>query len=57
MASGGHRMPPNPHVVGRVQKCGIDPRPITDDPLQKSGIATVATSNTVISENPDITQL
>ncbi len=37
-------MPPNPHIVGRIEESRIDTRPVADDPLQKSGIATVATS-------------
>jgi hypothetical protein len=57
MASGGHRMPPNPHVVGRIEECRIDKRPVADNPLQKSGIAAVATSQPVITEYPDIAQL
>jgi hypothetical protein len=57
MASGRHRMPPNPHIVGRIEKSRVDTRIPTDDPLQKSSIAAVATSNPVISENPDITRL
>ena len=36
MASGGHRMPPNPHIVGRIEESRIDARPVADDPLQKS---------------------
>jgi retron-type reverse transcriptase len=39
MASGGHSMTPNPHVVGRIKKGGINPRAITNNPLQKSDIA------------------
>ena len=42
MASGGHRMPPNPHIVGRIEESRIDTRAVTDDPLQKSDIAAVA---------------
>jgi hypothetical protein len=54
MASGCYRMPPNPHIVGRIEKSCVDPRPIADDALQKSGIATVTTSHPVIAEDPDI---
>src|SRR5258705_2098381 len=57
MASGGHRMPPNPHIVGRIEESRIDARPVADDPLQKSSIAAVATSQPVLSENPDIIRL
>src|SRR6202043_17113 len=57
MASGGHRMPPNPHIVGRIEESRIDTRRAADDPLQKASIATIATSNPVIPENPDITRL
>jgi len=44
MTSGSHRMPADPHIVGGIEESRIDPRPIADDPLQKSGIAAVATS-------------
>src|ERR1700693_2598701 len=57
MTSGGHRMPPNPHIVGGIEESRTDTRRAADDPLQKAGIATVATSNPVIPENPDITRL
>src|SRR5260370_4296913 len=50
-------MSPNPHIVGRTEESRIDTRPVADDPLQKAGIATVATSYPVISENPDIARL
>src|SRR5258706_3276579 len=32
MASGGHRMSPNPHIVGRIEESRIDTRPVADDP-------------------------
>jgi hypothetical protein len=57
MASGCYGMPPNPHIVGRIEKGCVDPRPIADDALQKSGIATIATSHPVIAENPDVARL
>ena len=28
MASGSHRMPANPHIVGRIEERRIDPRPV-----------------------------
>ena len=49
--------PPNPHIVGRIEEGRIDSCPVADDPLQKSGITAVATSNPVIPENPDVTRL
>jgi len=57
MASGSHRMPANPHIVGGIEESRIDTRPVADDPLQKTGIAAVATSNPVLAENPDIAWL
>ena len=50
-------MSPNPHIVGRIEESRIDTRPVADDPLQEIGIATVATSYPVISENPDVAGL
>jgi hypothetical protein len=47
-------MPANPHIVGRIEESGIDTRPVADDPLQKSGIAAVATSDPMLAQNPDI---
>src|SRR6516225_7306936 len=57
MASGSHRMPTNPHIVGGIEESRIDTRSVPDDPLQKSGIAAVATSNPVLAEIPDIAWL
>src|SRR5258705_3620971 len=57
MASCGHRMPPNPHIVGRVEESRIDTRSVADDPLQEFGIPAVAASHPVIPENPDIAWL
>src|SRR6516225_6108315 len=57
MASRSHRMPADPHIVGRIEESRIDPRPVTNDPLQKSGIAAVATSDPMLAENPDIAWL
>ena len=57
MASGSHRMPANPHFVGRIEESRIDTRPIADDPLQESGIAAVATSDPMLAKNPDIARL
>src|SRR5271170_4153019 len=57
MAASGYRMPSNPHIVGGIEESGIDTLLVADDPLQKFGIAAVATSNAVVSENPDITRL
>lgn len=50
-------MPPNPHIVGRIEESRIDTRLVADDPLQKYSIAAIITSNPVISENPDIAGL
>ena len=50
MASGSHRMPANPHIVGRIEESRVDTRPLADDPLQKSGIAAVATSDPMLAE-------
>src|ERR1700676_2758115 len=50
-------MPPNPHIVGRIEESRIDTRLVADDPLQKSSIATIAPSHPGISENPDIARL
>ena len=54
MTSGSHRMPADPHIVGGIEESRIDPRPIADDPLQKSGIAAVATSDPMLAKNPYI---
>ena len=43
VASGGYRMPPNPHIVGRVAESRIDTRSVADDPLQEFGIPAIAT--------------
>src|SRR6516164_4461990 len=51
------RISPDPHIVGRIKESRIDTRPVADDPLQKSGIAAVATSNPVLAQNPDIAWL
>ena len=50
-------MPANPHIVGRIEESRIDTRPIAENPPQEIGIATVATSHPMISENPDIARL
>ncbi len=47
----------DPHIVGRIEESRIDTRAVADDPLQKSDIAAVATSDPVLAENPDITGL
>jgi hypothetical protein len=57
MASSSYRMPPNPHVVGRIEKGRIDTRPIADHPLQKSGLAGIATSDPMIAQYPDVAGL
>ena len=57
MTSGSHRMPADPHIVGGIEERRIDPRPVADDPLQKSGIAAVATSDPMLAQNPDIARL
>src|SRR5262249_28356517 len=57
MASGGHRMPPNPHIVGRIEESRIDACPVADDLLQKSSITAIATSHSMLAKNPDVTQL
>src|SRR6266576_654974 len=57
MTSGGHCMPPDFHIVWRIEKSRIGTRPVSHDPLQESGIATVATSDSVFPENPDIAWL
>ena len=57
MASGSHRMPADPHIVGGIEESRVDTRPVADDPLQKSGIAAVATSDPMLAENPDIARL
>jgi hypothetical protein len=41
MASGGHRMAPNSHIIGRVEKSGIGTRSVAEDSLQESGITAV----------------
>jgi hypothetical protein len=50
-------MPPNPHIVGRVEESRIDTRPVADDTLQEFSIPAIATPHPVISENPDIAWL
>ncbi len=50
-------MPPNPHIVGRIEESRIDTRLVADDPLQKSSIATIATSHPMLAKNPDIARL
>jgi hypothetical protein len=57
MASGSHRMPADPHIVGRIEESRVDTCPVTDDPLQKSGITAVTTSDSMLAENPDIAHL
>src|SRR6266403_214855 len=57
MASGGHRMPPNPHIVERVEESRIDTRPLADDPLQEFAIPAIATPHPVIPKNPDVAWL
>src|SRR6266481_5480509 len=57
MAPGGHRMPPNPHIVGRVEESRIDTSSVADDPPQEFGIPAIATPHPVFSENPDIAWL
>ncbi len=55
MASGGHRMASNSHIVGRIEESGIDTRAVTNYSLQIFGVAAVATSHPMLAENPDIT--
>src|SRR5258705_12142159 len=50
-------MSPDSYIVGRVEEGRIDAVRLADDPLQKPGIAAIATSHPVISENPDIAWL
>src|SRR5262249_59691022 len=57
MAFGGHRMPADLHIVGRIEESRIDTRPVADDSLQKSRIAAIAASHPMLAENPDITRL
>lgn len=57
MTSGGHCMPPDPHIVGRIEESRIDEHSVADDPLQEFGIAAVATSHPMLAENPDISRL
>jgi hypothetical protein len=54
-AEARQRMPPNPHVVGRIEESLIGTRSVADDSLQKSGVAAVATSHPMLAEKPDIT--
>src|SRR6516165_8119282 len=57
MASGSHRMPADPHIVGGSRQAASTSAPFADDPPQESGITAVATSDPMLAENPDITWL
>jgi len=52
----GHRMPPNPHIVGRVEESRIDTRPWPMNPLQEFAVPAIATPHPVIPKNPDVAQ-
>jgi hypothetical protein len=49
MTSGGHRMAPNPHVVGGIEEGDIGTRSAADDSLHKLGIAAGATSHPMLA--------